>query len=54
MIGDGSPVFIFDVPAGIRLTMRGPNWVTLHDYPAWVVLYHVDSQSVMGFVLADA
>ena len=23
----------------------------MHDYPAWVVLYHVDSQSATGFSL---
>lgn len=49
---DGAP-FVFDVPADIRMTMAGPHKVYGHDYPAWVILRHVDSQSVTGFSLGN-
>ena len=51
IVGDGESSFVFDVPAGIRLKMRGPYNVYGHDYPAWLFLDHVDSQSGTGFSL---
>ena len=50
-ISEGRSRFVFDVPAGIRMTMRGPYKVYGHDYPAWLLLDHVDSQFVTGFSL---
>ena len=49
LIGGGS--LVFDVPAGVRLRMRGPYKVYGHDYPAWLLLDHADSRSGTGFSL---